>query len=100
MFFSQKYCLQYLIWPKQSPAAVTHISVFSMLLQALLGHFFFCVCTVYPIWEKVLQHHRCLHIFAQEQQAACSKRSTQGFRKEQFSACEDAHIATWKLCRS
>lgn len=58
-------------------------------------------CRVYRIWEEVLQQPRCcLFVCVDEQQANCSKRYTPEFRKEQFSACSDAHIATWNLCRS
>lgn len=97
LFSSQK---SGLVWPEQPSAALTAICIFKVLFQAPLGQFFFLVCTVYWIWEEVLQHHCCLCIVVQEQQATRSERYMQGFRKEQFSACKDARIGTWKLCRN
>lgn len=89
-----------LVWPEQPSAALTAICIFKVLFQAPLVSSFSLVCRVYWIWEEVLQHRCCLYIVVQEQQATRSERYTQGFRKEQFSACKDARIGTWKLCRS
>lgn len=93
--------LQGLVWPKESSRALADFCVFKVLLQTPSGHFFFPTCTDYRIWEEVLQQpHCCLFVWAYEQPANCSKRYTLEFRKEQFSACSDAHIAAWNLCRS
>lgn len=97
LFSSKKYCLQGLMWPKESSRTLADLCDFRVLFQAPSSHFFPCN-VISCIWEGVLQQPHCC--LPDEQQAKCGKRYTLEFRKEHFSACSGAHIATWNLCRS
>lgn len=100
LFSSKKCCLQGLMWPKESSKTLADLCVFKVFLQVTSSSSS-PPCTISWIWEEVLQQrHCCLSVCVHEQQAKCSKRYTLEFRKEQFSACSDAHVATWDLCRS